>query len=214
MILSSLIIKFALLAGSNAHAETVMQKGTETVVEETTEVLEGKTVKKTRSGKVKQRQGEPQVGDLEDDEIEQVVRRQKSLNLTAFGFGPYTSSNIGNDKLLYGISFGKHWEVTTTGEIFADISAVLNEKGSFLNSALGFAFLPMTGQVSPVIGAGLGMGYGDGDLRDKGGFSGEFILGARLFRLSQTQMEIIGNYSTLFTEGTLGVVGAQLRVLY
>lgn len=214
MLMALLISKFALVLLPTAKAETVMQKGTETVVEETTEVIEGKTVKKTRAGKVKQRQGEPQVGDLEDDEIDKVVRRQKSLNLTAFGFGPYTSSNIGEDKLLYGLSFGKHWEVTTTGEIFADLTAVINEKGSFINSALGFAFLPMTGQVSPVIGAGLGMGYGDGDLRDKGGFSGEFIVGARLFRLSQTQMEVVGNYSTLFTEGTLDVVGAQLRVLY
>ena len=87
---------------------TEFQKNSEHVIEESEETRDGKRVLKLRSGQVRDRQGSPKVGEIEEGETEQVRRRIKSLALSSFGFGPFISSNVGSKHLLYGVSYGKH----------------------------------------------------------------------------------------------------------
>lgn len=210
----------ATLYGPHAKAEdtTQFQKNSETATEMTEETIDGKTVRKVRTGKVKQA-GDSRVGNIQDDEVDQIQRRQKSLHLTAVGFGPFTSGNLGKGNLMYGASIGKHWEVSTTGEILAELVGAANSQGSMASGHLGFNFIPMTGSISPVAGAALGFGYGQGrnsagDRISEGGFSGQANLGLRMFRLSETQMEIMGTYTAIFSQPSPNIFGAQLRILF
>lgn len=203
-------------ARTPAQDETEFQGNSETAIEETVEQKDGKTVRKIRQGKVRQRKGEAQVGAIEDDEVESVQRRKKALRLWTFGFGPFSSGDVGEDKMLYGASLGRHWEVSTVGEITADALGVMNGEGSLWNLALGFSWLPLRGELSPVIGAGFGMGYADTDpdQENAGGFSGQFNAGLRMFRLADVQLEILATYVVIFAEDNPGVFGAQLRGLF
>lgn len=199
--------------------DTEFQPNSETAVEETKEVKDGKTVRKVRAGKVKQREGEPRVGEIEDSDITQIVRRQESLNLKAFGFGPYFSNNIGKGKIMYGASYGYHWEVSTTGEIVGEIVGAGNSEGSMINGGIGFNFIPLTTSVSPVVGAEFGMGYGTGKDEDGkkigiGGFSLQGNLGLRMFRLATTQFEIMGTYTATLSSPSPYIAGLQVRILY
>lgn len=209
----------AMLLTRPSFAQQTFQRNSEGRIEETEEVKDGKRTRTIRSGKVKQRQGEARVGEIEDDEVSQVERRQKSLHLTSLGFGPFGSTNLGKGALMYGASVGWHWEVTTTGEIVAEIVGAANGNGAMINGALGFNFLPLTGDFSPIIGGEFGAGYGSGKdsggiSRSQGGFSAQGNLGLRLFRLSSTQMEIMGTYTTLLSTSNPNIYGIQLRVLY
>lgn len=216
MLKINLICLSTLLAFSWLAEATDFQSGSENVVEETVEQKDGKTVRRIRSGQVRGREGGARVGEIEEGEVNRVARRQKSLSLSSFGFGPYGSSDVGQGRLLYGFSYGHHREVSTTGEITADLLGVFNGHGSFWHGGIGFSFLPLTTNVSPVVGAALGFGWADvnKDKENVGGFSGQVNLGARLFRLSETQMEILANYTSIFESGSPGVYGVQLRVLY
>ena len=208
---------FAQSQGSNTKDsdQTLrFEKDSERAVEETVIQKDGKTLRQMKSGKVRQRQGEARVGEIEDGEIDQISRRQKSWSLSSFGFGPYGSSSIGDSKVMYGFSYGHHWEVATTAELKADVLGVVNSKGSLWHGGLGMSYLPFTTSVSPLIGASLGFGYASGNQKNAGGFSGQINLGLRFFRLSETQMEIVANYTGVFDGGSPGVYGMQLRLLY
>jgi hypothetical protein len=199
--------------------DTKFEKDSETAIEETKEVKDGKTVRKVRAGKVQTREGEPRVGDINDSEITQIKRRQESLNLTSFGFGPFWSNNLGKGEMMYGASYGYHWEVSTTGEIVAEVTGGTNDKGRMINGGIGFNFIPMTTSVSPLVGAQFGMGYGkgkdeDGVVLDRGGFSIQGNLGLRMFRLATTQLEVISTYTALLSKPTPYIFGLQVRVLW
>lgn len=191
------------------------QRNTEQSTVETWQESDGKITREVKTGKTRQRQGPARVGEIEEGEIDRVSRRQKSLSLKYFGFGPYGSSKVGDSSLLYGFSYGHRWEVSTTGEITADLLSAINGKGSLWYGGLGFSLLPMTTNISPLVGASVGFGYADGDKNhNTGGFAGQFSAGLRMFRLSETQMEIVGNYTAVFGSGAPGVYGVQIRVLY
>lgn len=199
--------------------ETQFQKGTEQVIEETEKVEDGKKVRTIRSGQPSDRKGGPRVGEIEAGEVDQVQRRRKSLNLSAFGFGPFISSNVGDKAIMYGASMGRHWEVSTVGEIVAEFSGAANGHGGLGNFGLGFNAIPLRDEISPVIGAELGLGFANGRDEDdkkvtRGGFTLQGNLGARMFRLASTQMEIMGTYTAILASPTLYVAGLQIRVLY
>ena len=207
------------LAILHADEATQFQKNSESAIEETEEVQGGKTVRRLRTGKVKNRIGDAKVGDIEDDEVDQVRRRQKSLSLTSFGFGPFGSSNIGRGQMLYGASYGRHWEVSTIGEIVAEVKGAANGHAGFGAADLGFNIIPMTGSISPVVGLAFGAGYGAGQDRNDvsirhGGFSLQGNLGLRMFRLADTQMEIMGTYAAILSDPSPNIFGVQLRVLF
>jgi hypothetical protein len=203
-------------APAGDQSSPTFQRGSEEAVEETTETTpDGKTIRRTRRGKVSNRNGEMRVGEIEDGDVDRVARRQKALNHTVFGFGPFGSSNVGEKQMLYGFSYGKRWEVTTTGEISLDFLGAANGKGSLWNAGLGFNFLPSTSDISPLIGGAFGFGFASpNEGPSAGGFSGQVNAGVRMFRLSEAQMEVVASYTAVFTDKTPGVYGAQLRILF
>lgn len=191
------------------------QQGSVQVTEETeSQNPDGTVVRKKVVGKAKQRKGEMQVGEIEDDEIDQVQRRQKTLNHTIFGFGPAGSTNVGENAMLYALTYGYRWEVTTNSEIASEFMGSTNSKGFFGNWTLGFNYMPSRGSVSPIFGLGFGLGAANGNEKSSSGFSGQLNAGVRLFRLAVTQMELMGSYATIFSDQNHAVYGLQLRILY
>jgi len=160
----------------------------------------------------------PQVGDIQDDEIDRIDRRVKSHKFTSFGFGPFGSSTSNKGGIMYGLSYGKHWEANETGEIRFDVQAAANSASQFLGLELGYGYMPFTGDISPIFGAELGAGvarYHKGDdSKNAAGFSGGVLTGLRLFRTSDTQLELLASYHAVFAEATPGIYGLQLRILY
>lgn len=204
--------------------KTEFQQNSEEVIEQTETVNpDGTRTKTIRSGKPRTNK-QPTVGNIQDDQIHQIERRQKSLSFTGLGFGPFGSSNVGNSKILYGLSVGHHWEVMTTGEIVLEATGAFNGDGFLLNPALGFNYMPMVTEFSPIIGGefGYGAAYGkdtsDGAPVDsktsRGGFSLQANLGLRMFRLASTQMEVMGTYTVILSSPSFSIYGVQLRVLF
>ncbi len=202
------------LAISIPALATNFQKDSEVIEEETLIKDNGKQIKTKRVGKARQRKGEMLVGEIEEDEISQIQRRQKSLGFHVFGFGPAGSTNVGDNKMLYHLSYGYHWEVSTKAEITADMLAAGNSQGAFGNAGLGFSYLPARGSISPLIGLALGGGYASGNDLNQSGFTGQLNLGVRMFRLSDTQMEFLTSYTSILAEGNLSLYGLQIRILY
>jgi hypothetical protein len=204
------------LLSVNVRAEgTQFQNGSESVLEETTQTVDGKTTRTTRMGKARTRTGEARVGEIEESEVNVIERRQKALRLTSFGFGPYASGSVGEHKTLYGFSYGKHWEVSTTGEIVAEILYAGNGDGGLANLGLGYSIIPLRSEFSPIFGAEFGLGTGKGNADSTGaGFSVQVHAGVRAFRLADVQMELMATYTALLSNASLDAGGLQLRVLY
>ena len=83
--------------------------------------------------------------------------------------------------------------------------------------SMGAAYLPLTGDITPVFGANFGFGYASGkQIKLSGGFSGSAQVGVRFFRTAQNQMELSGRYESVFKGNDLGfpaIYGIQLAVL-
>lgn len=194
--------------------ETQFQSDSEQVVEETIEQKDGKTVRKVRSGKVREREGDAKVGDIESGEVNKYQNRHKALTLSSFGFGPFTSWNTGEGHLLYGLSLGRVWEVNAHWDLRFDLFTAFNSDGAYFSGGFGPSYLFMDGDISPFAGGLIGMGYANGDDHSSGGFSGQVHVGARMFRLSDKQMEVLLSYAGVFSDVSLSVTGLQLRLLY
>lgn len=156
----------------------------------------------------------PQVGEIEEPQVRKYQRRHESLNLTSLGFGPFSSSKIGENGILYGFSYGKIWETSDVWEIRGDGLLSINGKGLLVSAGIGPSWIPMTGNFSPFIGGQLGLGYAKGNEDSEANFSGQFNVGLKMFRLSNAQMEILGSYTTILSSKNLSVYGLQLRLLY
>jgi hypothetical protein len=160
----------------------------------------------------------PTVGDIEDQEIERIDRRVKTHQFSSFGFGPFGSSTSNKGGVMYGLSYGKHWEANENGEIRFDAQAAANSASQYFGLNLGYGFLPFTSDISPIFGAELGAGYagykkGD-DSKNAGGFGGGAFTGLRFFRTADTQLELLASYHAVFAGDVPGVYGLQLRILY
>jgi hypothetical protein len=183
-----------------------VESGTEEVIEETTEIRDGKKVRTIRKS----------TSNSQYDESLQEPQRKKAMKNTVFGFGPFGRSTLGEGKLNYGFTWGKRWEVAPKAEISSSLLAVINSDGSVWNGGLGINFIPMATEVSPLIGAELGLGAASGlNGKDGGaGFSGQINAGARMFRSSETQMEVVASYTGVFGVDAPGAYGLMLKVLY
>ncbi len=199
---------------AEGEADEEIQPGTGTITTTTTEEKDGKKIETTKTGKVKTRKGEPRVGQIDESEAGKYKTRYKALNLSSFGFGPIYSKNIGDAKVLYGLSVGKIWDLREHWNLKLDFSGAFNSKGSFMTGALGVHYLFNDTDISPFVGGLFGYGYANGNDSDKGAFSSTAEAGVRFFRLSETQLEIAGTYSTLFVEENLSIYGVQIRILY
>jgi hypothetical protein len=162
----------------------------------------------------KQKESTEVVGEIKEEDTAKYQNRHKSLSLTALGFGPYGSSNIGASHLLYGFSGGKIWEVSSHWEIRSDLFIAANGDGSIGTLTVGPAYSYSAGNVSPFLSAQIGFGYADGDTSNSVGYAGQAQLGVKLFRLSDKQMEAFGSYSRVFESDAHGTYGLQLRLLY
>ncbi len=160
----------------------------------------------------------PRVGDIQDEDMDRIERRVRSRQFTSFGFGPFGLSTSAEGGVMYGLSVGRNWEASETGEIRFDVQAAANSASQYFGLNLGYGFMPFTGDISPLLGLQLGGGYagykvGD-DSKNAAGFGGAALAGVRFFRTSDTQLELLGSYSAVFAGDTPGVYGLQLRILY
>lgn len=204
--------------GFEAQAQnknTQYQAGSETVVEKRTEEKDGVKTETTHSGAVRSRQGEPRVGNIEEGETGKFKRRFEALNLSSFGFGPFFGGNdVGANRVLYGFTLGKIYDLTENWEIRADLLGVFNSDGTYMTVGFGPDYIFTDRNLSPFIGFQLGYGGAhSGDL-NQAGFTGQFNLGIKMFRLSTAQMEVMGTVSKIFTDNGKAVSGFQFRLLY
>lgn len=160
------------------------------------------------------RRKEPRVGQIEESEKGKYRTRFQSLNLTSIGFGPFNSANTGEGKVMYGLSYGKLWDLRENWNIRLDFLGAFNADGTYLKGDLGLDYLFTDTDFSPFVGGMFGYGYAHGNDNDKGAFAGTAEFGMRFFRLSETQLEVTMSYSTLFTNSPLSVYGLQLKILY
>ena len=207
------MLSLTVVAQEQSDSEEI-QPGSESMIKKTTEEKDGVTTETVHAGKVKSRKGGPKVGQIEDSETGKFKKRFESLNLSAFGFGPYTGQNVGNNKVMYGLSFGKIWDLKEAWEIRADLFGAFNSVGSFINFGLGPDYIFNDGDISPFLGGQLGYGFAKADDTIKGSFYAQANLGLKMFRLSTTQLEVLGSYSMLLVEGNFNILGVQLRLLY
>ena len=153
-----------------------------------------------------------------NDDGSRSVQRHQSLDLWSFGFGPYTESNLNIDGMIYGFSIGRHFEVSDLAEIRAEAFTGINSDGFGLTATIGAALIPLTSEISPVIGAGVGFGLADGiGVDTQFGFAGTGIAGLRMFRSSTTQLELAFRYHTVFSNNGLGLpalYGAEISILF
>lgn len=186
---------------------------------EVTEEYDGNNYKKTyRGGEIRDKEL-VSVGNISAKDLKQISMRRESLNLWGYEFGPYYSQNLNSKAMMYAISMTNHREVGLNAEIRTRFGGAWSEDGkAYLGSAtVGGAYIPMLQDVSPLFGAEFGFGvYKGDDVKSVAGFSGALLFGVRLFRTSNTQMEILVRYEQSIKENEKGrpvSYGAGLAVL-
>ena len=166
------------------------------------------------------RVAEVEVGKIKESEVHQLSRRRESLNLWGLSFGPYSVRNMETDELVYAFALTNHREVSERAEIRFRLGAGISEKANAHSASMtiGGAFMPFTGDVTPVMGGEFGFGYAAGKKVDTAaGFAGAGILGLRFFRTSTTHMELTGRYETYAKSNDVGkpaTYGVQLAILF
>lgn len=155
------------------------------------------------------------VGEIPEEERGRIKSRVESLSFTTFGFGPAGATDMNNSKMFYAFQFGKNWEVGEMAEIRSSLSLQFPSKdsGYFVMGGLGGSFIPITTDISPIVGAELGFGTSGGkDISSKTGFGYSLYGGVRLFRTSNTQLSIEAFYRGLFEKDSPKVYGALLNI--
>ena len=165
-----------------------------------------------------------QVGSIDDDELDQIRRRRRSLSLFGLSFGPFWSSELDSSSMQYGLDLTNHREVSEHGELRIRAGGSFAEDGTVRRGSmsLGGAFFPLRGDFTPVFGAGLGAGSVWGEKIRRGkktltGFTLSAFGGLRFFRTSDTQMELVGHYELMLKENEYGrpaTWGASLSIVY
>lgn len=159
------------------------------------------------------------VGKIKSSQVGGLTRRRNSFNLMGYGFGPYSSSNLGTDALMYGLSITNHREVSEYGELRLRGGFQISEDGKASSGTLtvGGAFLPFTGDVTPLLGGEFGFGAARGkDVKTKAGFAWAGIIGMRFFRTSSSHLEIAGRYESVLKKnekGSPASYGLQVSLL-
>jgi hypothetical protein len=155
---------------------------------------------------------------LEVEDRDALTERRESKRFGMGGFGPATLNSIDSDPLSYDFYGGYIWEVSPMAAVkgLADITTDFN-KAALMSANLGANFYPVAADVSPFVGADLGLGVitseGDADF----GFVAGASIGAQLFRLSTTQMNLEAMTKFHFDgdgESTPYKVGGRIGVLF
>jgi hypothetical protein len=178
------------------------------------EFKDGKRTTKTRRGKRRARGADDRVrlGNINSQQRMALKNRIESKDFWSFGFGPFAAAGLEgtNNEMLYGASITKHWEANLHGEVRASIAGAFGPS-SIGAATIGGAYLFSTSSFSPYLGAEFGGGVAG---NQGGGFAGKAVLGTRIFRTSDAQIDFGLSYLAIFSEGTPGVAGAQLGILF
>lgn len=165
-------------------------------------------------------QNDLQVGRIASSQITELKRRRSSLNLWGYGLGPYYAYQLGSNVMMYSFAATNHREVSEYAEVRIRVGANVAEDGEFHTSSvsLGGAYMPFAGDVTPMLGAELGLAYAAGKkIETTSGFAGAMLLGIRFFRTSNTHLELAGRYENFFSKNekdkTPATFGIQLSVL-
>lgn len=178
------------------------------------EITTDGSTERTRRGEIKTRRGDsrPQLGRINSEQRAALKTRVESKSFWSFGFGPSTGAGLDgtNGEMLYGASITRHWEADLFGEVRASLSGAFGRK-SIGAATVGGAWLFSTSSVSPYIG----LEFGGGSAGSQGGgFAGKVVMGTRVFRTSDKQLDLGLSYLAVFTDGTPGVAGAHLSLLF
>jgi hypothetical protein len=156
------------------------------------------------------------VGELRTEDTDRVQRRVETLNLWELGFGGGSGDNMNLDNGLYAFNVARHWEVNPNAEMRATGFLSSSFEGAYSSLSVGGAWLPLTTDISPIVGGDFGLGYAAIDQRGgQSGFALGAFGGARLFRTARAQMSIEGYYRTLLAPGSdARVYGMTLGALF
>lgn len=216
LLLSLSIFPLFPLFQTRAHAESQYEAGTETETQIIEEEKDGKKTKKITRGK-KKSHSEREVGKVSEEEASELETRRRSLKLWSLGIGPFWSSTLKSDALMYGGEIGRHWDVHEHAELRIIGTTAFSEKVNFVSAALGGSFFPLTQDFTPLIGADFGGGWIFGsDIQNSAGFSIDGVAGLRFFRTSDTQLDVSFRYLTILGKksGTPNVYGLTLSILF
>ena len=160
------------------------------------------------------------VGQIPASRVSELESRRHALRLWGISFGPYATRDLDSDAMVYALAITRHREVTEQGEIRMRFGGGIAEDGSAhtVSATMGAAYLPMLGDITPMLGAEFGFGH-DGGKNVKGaeGFVGAALAGVRFFRTANSHMEIAARYESMIRrqDGRRpATFGAQLGVLF
>lgn len=155
---------------------------------------------------------------LEVDDQDALRSRRKSKRFAMGGFGPAALNGIDSNPLSYDFYGGYMWEVSPMAAVkgLADVTTDFN-KAALVSANLGANFYPVAADVSPFIGADLGLGVIAGEGNVDFGFVAGAAIGAQLFRLSTTQLNVEALTKFHFDgdgESTPYKIGGRIGVLF
>ena len=161
-----------------------------------------------------------EVGAIPKSQTKVLQNRRESKRFSTAGFGPAGFGNIDEKTPAYDIYAGRFWEVNkhaaikALGEVASDF-----DNATLANVTLGANLYALPTDISPYVGAGMGMGFGTVPGDQSFGFNLGASVGALLFRTSNAQMNIEGSAQTMLSElGDDGdmptVYAARLGVLF
>src|SRR5690606_28086938 len=124
-----------------------------------------------------------------------------------------------DDQPIYTGSVYRHWETSAQGEFRVGVNAAAGSDERFINFSAGGNYLFSPGSWTPMIGAEAGFGrsrvyVNNREFESQSGLTYAVQGGARFFRLSDTQMEVLAQYMGMATEDNPAYIGAQLRFIF
>lgn len=118
------------------------------------------------------------------------------------GFGPATFRNVEAEVSAYNLYGGYLWDLNDFASLKGLVEATTDfNKAVFTSLNVGSNFYPIQRNVSPYVGAVIGLTYlGGSEIDDAFGVDGGVSLGAQVFRGASTQMNLEAGIKFLFNE--------------
>lgn len=164
-----------------------------------------------------------EVGNIDAHEAGRIETRIRSKQYYLFGFGPGRLLAMDEPAMAYSLMLGYVRDVSSQGAIKAVVEAgavVEGEPAAILTGGIGFNYYFTAGDVAPLFTADFGMGgaYSKSDeVDDVYGFAAGVGAGVALFRTSDTQLQLLGQYKALLKEteqGRPALVTGSLSLLF
>lgn len=159
-----------------------------------------------------------EVGAIPPDQTKLLQNRKEAKRFSAAGFGPAGFGNVDERVPAYDLYAGRFWEVNrhaaikALGEVASDF-----DNATLANLQLGANFYALPTDISPYVGAGMGLGYGTIPGDRSFGFNLGASVGALLFRTANAQMNLEGSAQTMLSQldGDMPTIySARLGVLF